>query len=102
MAAVEQAKPAAAVTTAEDKAAAAVARVSKRDANIKQWARWMADQLRQVPDIKNYGKVRLKDLAVQGPTAARGMWGTAREALSDEYGDLTVDDLLAQFESLKS
>jgi flotillin len=102
MAAAEQAKPAAAVTTAEAKAAAAVARVSRRDANIKQWARWMADQLRQVPDIKNYGEVRLKDLATQGPAAARSMWGTAREALSDEYGDLTVDDLLAQFESLKS
>jgi flotillin len=92
----------AAVSAAESKAAAAVARVSRRDGNIKQWARWMADQLRQVPDIKNYGTVRLKDLAEQGPAAARGMWGTAREALSEQYGDVTVDDLLKQFEALKS
>jgi Flotillin len=92
----------AAVTAAESKAAAAVARVSRRDGNIKQWARWMADQLRQLPDIKNYGTLRLKDLAQQGPVAARGMWGTAREALNEQYGDVTVDDLLKQFEALKS
>ena len=102
VAAVEQAKPAAVVSDAQAKAAAAVAKVSKRDANIQQWARWMADQLRQVPDIKNYGTVRLKDLAAQGPAAARGMWGTAREALVDEYGDVTVDDLLTRFQALKS
>ncbi|HEY6117268.1 MAG TPA: SPFH domain-containing protein [Candidatus Dormibacteraeota bacterium] len=88
-------------TAAESKAAAAVARVSKRDANIKQWARWMADQLRQVQDIKSYGTVHLKDLAAQGPAAARGMWATAREALGDEYGELTVDDLLSQFQAPK-
>ena len=62
----------------------------------------MADQLRQVPDIKNYSAVRLKDLVEQGPAAARGMWATAREALSEQYGDVTVDDLLKQFEALKS
>ena len=91
-----------AVSAAESKAAAAVARVSRRDGNIKQWARWMADQLRQVPDIKSYGTVRLKDLAEHGPAAARGMWATAREALTEQYGEVTVDDLLKQFEALKS
>ncbi|HEY3085034.1 MAG TPA: SPFH domain-containing protein [Candidatus Dormibacteraeota bacterium] len=90
-----------AVTAAESKAAATIAKVSRRDGNAKQWAKWMADQLRQVPEIKSYGKVRLRELAERGPAAARGMWATAREALIQEYGDVTVDDLLAQFEGLQ-
>jgi flotillin len=90
-----------AVTAAESKAAATIAKVSRRDGNVKQWAKWMADQLRQVPDIRSYGKVRLRDLAERGPAAARGMWATARDALIQEYGDVTVEDLLAQFEGLK-
>jgi flotillin len=90
-----------AVTAAEAKAAATIAKVSRRDGNVKQWAKWMADQLRQVPDIRSYGKVRLRDLAESGPAAARGMWATAREALIQQYGDVTVEDLLAQFEGLK-
>jgi flotillin len=90
-----------AVTAAESQAAATIARVSKRDGNVKQWAKWMADQLRQVPDIKTYGKIKLRDLADKGPAAARGMWATAREALTEQYGDVTVDDLLAQFQGLQ-
>jgi flotillin len=90
-----------AVSAAESQAAATIARVSKRDGNVKQWAKWMADQLRQVPDIKTYGKIRLRDLADKGPAAARGMWATAREALIEQYGDVTVDDLLAQFQGLQ-
>jgi len=90
-----------AVTAAESQAAATIARVSKRDGNVKQWAKWMADQLRQVPDIKTYGKIKLRDLADKGPAAARGMWATAREALIEQYGDVTVDDLLAQFQGLQ-
>jgi flotillin len=88
-----------ATTEAESKVASAVARVSRRDGNVKQWARWMADQLRQVPDIKAYGKFKLRDLTSQGPVAARGMWATAKEALSAQYGDVTVDDLLSEFGS---
>jgi flotillin len=86
-----------AVSEAQTKVAQAVSKVTKRDGNIKQWARWMADQLRHVPDVKSYGKVRLRDLAEQGPPAARGMWATAREALLDQYGDVTVDDLMSEF-----
>ena len=85
------------VSEAQTKVAQAVSKVTRRDGNIKQWARWMADQLRHVPDVKSYGKVRLRDLAEQGPPAARGMWATAKEALLEQYGDVTVDDLLSEF-----
>ena len=85
----------------ESKAAAAAAKAAPTDSNVKQWAKWMADQLRQVPDIKSYGALRLRDLAEKGPVSARGMWRTAKDALNQEYGNVTVDDLLAQFQGLK-
>jgi len=90
-----------AVTAAEVQAAATSARVSRRDGNVKQWAKWMADQLRQVPDIKAYGQIHLRDLAEKGPAAARGMWATAKDALMQEYGNVTVEDLLTQFQGLE-
>src|SRR5215831_19151077 len=86
-----------AVSAAEAQAAATIAKVSRHDGNVRQWAKWMADQLRQVPDIGSYGRVRLRDLAEKGPAAAKGMWATARDVLDQDWGNVTVDDLLAQF-----
>jgi len=61
----------------------------------------MAEQLRQIPDIGVYGRLRLNDLAQRGPGAARGIWATAKEALGQEYGNMTVDELLSQFQGLQ-
>src|SRR5437762_8915153 len=91
-----------AAAAAQSKAAATIAKVSSGDANVKQWAKWMADQLRQLPDIQAYGNLRLRDLAQRGPASARAMWGTARDALTQQYGNVTVAELLAEFEGLKS
>ena len=44
-----------ATAAAQSKAAATIAKVSAGDANVKQWAKWMAEQLRQLPDIQAYG-----------------------------------------------
>ena len=85
----------------EAKAAAAVAKATPTDANVKQWANWMADQLRRVPDVKSYGKLKLRELGDKGPAAAKGLWATAKDALDQQYGNVTVDDLLAQFGSLQ-
>ena len=85
----------------EAKAAAAVAKATPTDANVKQWANWMADQLRRMPDVKSYGKLKLRELGDRGPAAAKGLWATAKDALDQQYGNLTVDDLLAQFGSLQ-
>ena len=90
-AAVEQTKP----------GAAAAAKAAPAQANVKQWANWMADQLRQVPDIGVYGKLRLSDLAQRGPATARGVWTTAKNALSQDYGNITIDELMAEFEGLQ-
>ncbi len=90
-----------------DKAAAAapatatvVAKAAPIESNVKQWAKWMADQLKQVPDIGVYGRLKLSELQTRGPQAARSLWATAREALGKDYGSMTVDDLLAEFEGL--
>ena len=85
----------------ESKAAATAAKAAPTDSNVKQWAKWMADQLHQVPDIKAFGALRLRDLEAKGPVAARGMWATAKAALSQEYGNVTIDDLIAQFQGRK-
>jgi flotillin len=83
----------------ESKVVAAAAKVAPSDGNIQQWAKWMADQLRRVPDIKSFGTLRLADLADQGPAPARGVWATAKQVLTKDYGNLTIDDLLARFKA---
>src|SRR5438876_2056016 len=98
--AAEKAKETAdkATVAAQSKVAAAIAKAAPTESNAKQWAKWMADQLRQVPDIGVYGRLRLNDLAQRGPVAARGLWATAKDALNQDYGNVTVDDLLAEFQ----
>ena len=90
-----------AAAAAQSKAAATIAKVSSGEANVKQWAKWMADQLRQLPDIQAYGNLRLRDLAQRGPASARAMWVTAKDALAQQYGSVTVEDLLREFETLQ-
>ena len=71
--------------------------VSPSDGNIAQWAKWLADQLRQVPDIQVYDALRLNDLAAKGPIKARAVWATAQAVLGKDYGTVTVADLLKRF-----
>ena len=41
------------------------------------------------------------DLAQRGPASARAMWVTAKDALAQQYGSVTVEDLLREFETLQ-
>ncbi len=84
--AVEQTKPG-------EKAA------SPSEGSVAQWAKWLADQLRQVPDIQVYDALRLNDLAAKGPVRARAVWTTAQAVLGKDYGTVTVADLLKRFQS---
>jgi flotillin len=72
--------------------------VSPSDGNVAQWAKWLADQLRQVPDIQVYDALRLNDLAGKGPIKARAVWATAQAVLGKDYGTVTVADLLKRFQ----
>jgi flotillin len=81
----------------ESKAKAAAAKAAPTDANVQQWGRWMADQLRRSPEIKAYGAIKLRELGEKGPPAVRGLWATAKDAMESHYADTTVEELLNQF-----
>jgi flotillin len=79
-------------------AAGAVGHASPSDGNVSQWAKWLADQLRRVPDIQVYGGLTLNQLVSQGPASARGVWSTAKAVLAKDYGNITITDLLKRFQ----
>jgi flotillin len=84
-------------TVPQSKPGATAASVSPSEGNLAQWGRWMADQLRQVPNIQLYDALRLADLADKGPAPARAVWKTAQAVLEKDYGTVTVADLLRRF-----
>jgi uncharacterized membrane protein YqiK len=81
----------------ESKPGAAAAKVVPNDGNVSQWAKWLADQLRRIPDIQVYGTLTLNQLVDHGPASARAVWATAQSVLGKDYGSLTVTDLLKRF-----
>ncbi len=102
----DEAKAAAKQAAAETKAAAVAAKVAASGAvheaspvegNVSQWAKWLADRLRSVPDIQVYGALRLNDLVSRGPASARAVWVTANQVLGKDYGNITIADLLKRF-----
>jgi uncharacterized membrane protein YqiK len=92
------AKPATAEWSAVDQTKPGEKAVSPTDGNVAQWAKWLADQLRQVPDIQVYDALRLGDLAAKGPIKARAVWMTAQAVLGKDYATVTVSDLLKRFQ----
>lgn len=99
-AAAKQAAPSAQKTAgaAEAKAAEVVAKVTPSDGNVAQWAKWLAGQLKWVPDIQVYGALKLSDLVDRGPAPARAIWQTAQAVLGKDYGNVTIADLLKRFD----
>ena len=96
------------VAAADAKATAVAAKLAATGAvhengpsegNTAQWAKWLADQLRQVQDIQVYDALRLGDLASKGPVKARAVWMTAQAVLGKDYATVTVADLLKRFQS---
>jgi flotillin len=82
---------------AQAKANEVVAKVIPSDGNIAQWAKWLAGQLKLVPDIQAYGATKLADLAERGPAPARAVWQTAEAVLGKDYSSLTVAELIKRF-----
>jgi uncharacterized membrane protein YqiK len=96
------AKPAAAATWSavpQAKADAMAGASSPSEGNIAQWGKWLADQLRDVPDIRVYDALRLSDLTDKGPIKARALWATSQAVLGKDYGAVTVADLLKRFQA---
>lgn len=99
-AAVQQAKAVAdaKVAAATQTVATVAAKVAPSEGNVAQWAKWLSDQLRRVPNIEVYDALHLSDLETRGPLPARGVWQTARDALLKEYGNVTIGELLQRFQ----
>jgi flotillin len=113
-AAEAQAKPAAtdAVASVKEAAAAtqkaaeavatqvkAAAKQMPDAANEREWAKWTADQLARVPSIQLFSQVKLSDLVGRGPAPAQAIWRTAQAALGQNYGNMTVAQLLEAFKN---
>ncbi len=86
------------VAATEAKVVAKTVSVSPGDGNISQWAKWLAGQLRSVPNIQVYDALRLGDLVDKGPAGARAVWATAQAVLGKDYSQVTVGDLLKRFQ----
>jgi len=76
----------------------AMAGAGPSEGNVAQWGKWMADRLREVPNIHLYDALRLMDLGDKGPAPARAVWSTAQAVLVKDFGTLTVADLLKRFQ----
>ena len=95
------AKIAKATATAEAKAtavkAALDAKVAPSEGNAAQWAKWLAQQLKQVPQIQLFGSIPLSQLAERGPAQAQMVWHTAETVLGKDFGKMTVAELISKF-----
>jgi flotillin len=92
---VGAAQPWAEVAQTKPGAPAVTARPS--EGNVAQWARWLAQQLKQIPQIQLFGAIKLSSLADRGPAQAQAIWHTAETVLGKDYGDMTVAELLQRF-----
>ena len=81
----------------QTKPGGAAATVSPTEGNVAQWGKWLADQLRRVPNIQLYDQLTLAELAEKGPAPARAVWQTAQAVLGRDFGNVTVGDLLKRF-----
>ena len=68
------------------------------DGNLAQWGKWLAERLREVPNIQVYDALKLGDLAERGPAGARAVWATAQAVMGKDYSQVSVADLLKRFQ----
>ena len=79
--------------------AALDAKVAPSEGNAAQWAKWLAQQLKQIPQIQLFGSITLDQLAERGPAQAQTIWHTAENVLHKDYGKMTVAELISKFGS---
>jgi flotillin len=82
---------------AQTKPGAPAVTAGPSEGNVAQWARWLAQQLKQIPQIQLFGAIKLSSLADRGPAQAQAIWHTAETVLGKDYGDMTVAELLQRF-----
>jgi flotillin len=68
-----------------------------RDTTVDHAANRLANDLRAIPGIERFGAVKLAELERTGPRPLRTMWRIAREQLGEQYGQLTIGELLEMY-----
>ncbi len=64
------------------------------ESTVEDAARALAVDLRAVPGIERFAAVKLAELERGGPRPLRTLWRMAREPLGEQYGQLTIGELL--------
>jgi flotillin len=88
--------PASATTGASSSGVPATAGIT-HETTVDEAARRLATDLRAIPGIERFGAVKLEELERSGPRPLRTKWRIAREHLDEQYGKLTIADLLEMY-----
>jgi nucleotidyltransferase/DNA polymerase involved in DNA repair len=65
-----------------------------RETTIDEALGRLASDLRTVPGIERFGRLRLEELDRAGPRPLRAIWRVARERVDERYGKLTIGEVL--------
>jgi hypothetical protein len=68
-----------------------------RESTLDDAAAALAGDLRAVPGIERFGRMRLADLERTGPRPLRTMWRIARDQLDERYGQLTIGEIIDRY-----
>jgi flotillin len=93
-------KPSATLSPATDRAIAPPRPASAaigRETSLDEAATRLASDLRSIPGIERFGKVKLAELDRSGPRPLRTIWRIAREQLDARYGELTIGEVLDRY-----
>ena len=68
-----------------------------RDTTVNAAAQRLARDLRAIPGIERFGALRLGELDRAGPRPLRTMWRIARDELGEQYGEMTIGEVLDRY-----
>jgi flotillin len=68
-----------------------------RATTVEDAAISLATDLRAVPGIERFASVRLAELDRGGPRPLRTMWRIVRDQLAEQYGQVTIGDLIDRY-----
>jgi flotillin len=69
----------------------------RRESTVDEAAKALASDLRAVPGIERFGRMRLAELERTGPRPLRTMWRIARDQLDERYGQLTIGEIIDRY-----
>jgi flotillin len=68
-----------------------------RESTLDDAAAVLAKDLRAVPGIERFGRMRLAELERTGPRPLRTIWRIARDQLDERYGQLTIGEIIDRY-----